>query len=278
LNSPRSWRFGPDHDHGGVRNDDGAGGGGGGGGGATKVLEMRLGQELAAFAVHQLPPSPPQPPPRSALASTASPEEGVSDLVDPRVGGSTTNIGQCGGASQPEGHMVPLFGQVIEGRVKVYINGQLKAGVEGCHVYDTEGRRVALVVRGSFPGLRTIHFFSIHAAPDATQRPRLRLLCRCVRARLLPSSTWLFPPREDTHDVGGWYFEWGGYNRRGQPGWLDPSVFVFVAATVASEQERIESRHRRVVSELLQDWRQATWQAVAGLWERAGLIRRPEGS
>ena len=47
---------------------------------------------------------------------------------------------------------------------------------------------MALVVRGSFPGLRTLHFF------DATTK-RLRLLCRCVRARLLPSPTWLFPPR-----------------------------------------------------------------------------------
>ncbi|GLI62464.1 hypothetical protein VaNZ11_005076, partial [Volvox africanus] len=274
LNSPRRWRFGPDHEHGANSHDVGVVGGGG----ATKILEMWLGQNLTSFAVHQLPlsPSPPLQPSPSALGnSTASTKGKALDLVDPRVT-NTTKTAPGDGASHPEGLMVPIFGPVIEGRIKVYINGHLEAGVEGCHVYDTEGRRVALVVRGSFPGLRTIHFFSIHAAPDTTQRPRLRLLCRCVRARLLPSPTWLFPPREATHDVGGWYFEWGGYNRRGQPGWLDPSVFVFVAATVASEQERIEARHQRVVSELLQGWWQAAWQALAGWWERAGWTPHEE--
>ena len=50
------------------------------------------------------------------------------------------------------------------------------------------GRRIALVVRGSMPGVQTMHVF------DSTTR-QLRLLCRCVKARLLPSTVWLFPPR-----------------------------------------------------------------------------------
>lgn len=71
------------------------------------------------------------------------------------------------------------------------------------------------------------------------------------------------PSREVTHDVGGWYFEWGGYVRRGQEGWLQPAVFVFVAAIVAAEKERIEAAQRRVALGVLQGWRRAAWGVVA---------------
>ncbi len=70
--------------------------------------------------------------------------------------------------------------------------------------------------------------------------------------------------------MGGWYFEWGGYSRRGQPGWLEPSVFVFVAAVVAAEQERIAGARRRAVLELAAGWGSSVWRAVSGWWRRAG--------
>lgn len=125
------------------------------------------------------------------------------------------------------------------------------------------GRRTALIVRGAFPGVRTVHFF------DASSEGRLRLLCRCVRAHLLPSPTWLFPPREGTHDVGGWYFEWGGYGRRGQVGWLHPSLYVCVAAMVAREQERVEAARGRAVRETVGAW----GRALRGLLGSAGWRR-----
>ena len=40
------------------------------------------------------------------------------------------------------------------------------------------------------------------------------VMCRCKRAWLPPSATWLFPPRCATHTTGGWYLEWGGYEHR----------------------------------------------------------------
>ena len=43
------------------------------------------------------------------------------------------------------------------------------------------------------------------------------VMCRCKRAWLPPSATWLFPPRCATHTTGGWYIEWGGYKHREHP-------------------------------------------------------------
>lgn len=40
--------------------------------------------------------------------------------------------------------------------------------------------------------------------------------CRCTRARLPPSKFWLFEPRCGTHDIGGWYVETFGRNKKGQ--------------------------------------------------------------
>ena len=43
------------------------------------------------------------------------------------------------------------------------------------------------------------------------------VMCRCKRAWLPPSATWLFPPRSAKHAMGGWYLEWGGYKHRDHP-------------------------------------------------------------
>ncbi len=48
------------------------------------------------------------------------------------------------------------------------------------------------------------------------------------------------------------------------PGWLDPSVYVFVAALVAAEQERVADSRRRLLGDTLAGWR----GAVQGLWRR----------
>ncbi|KAG5535533.1 hypothetical protein RHGRI_023336 [Rhododendron griersonianum] len=40
--------------------------------------------------------------------------------------------------------------------------------------------------------------------------------CRCSRARLPPSKFWLFEPRCGMHDIGGWYVETFGRDRKGR--------------------------------------------------------------
>jgi hypothetical protein len=62
-------------------------------------------------------------------------------------------------------------------------------------------------------------------------------VCRCRRAWLPPSDLWLFPPRDPTHDIGGWYIEWGGHGLEARPGWLDPAVFLLTAAFDTLEYE-----------------------------------------
>lgn len=39
--------------------------------------------------------------------------------------------------------------------------------------------------------------------------------CRCSRARLPPSKFWLFEPRSAMHDIGGWYVETFGRDKKG---------------------------------------------------------------
>jgi hypothetical protein len=63
------------------------------------------------------------------------------------------------------------------------------------------------------------------------------LRCRAVRAWLPPSAFWLFEPRQASHDVGGWSFEF--YDRT-VPGALQlhSAVAVLVAAYHTLDKER----------------------------------------
>lgn len=46
---------------------------------------------------------------------------------------------------------------------------------------------------------------------------RRRVVCRCHRAWLPPSFTWLFPPRSPLHACGGYYFERAGHEDEQHP-------------------------------------------------------------
>jgi hypothetical protein len=60
-----------------------------------------------------------------------------------------------------------------------------------------------------------------------------------VRAWLPPSSLWLFAPREETHNVGGWSFEFYDHRApRQQRGKLHPAVLVLLAAFHSLDRER----------------------------------------
>lgn len=72
-------------------------------------------------------------------------------------------------------------------------------------------------------------------------------VCKCRRAWLPPSAVWLFPPRSTAHDIGGWYFEWSGYDAAGHPAWLDPAVFVLTAAFDSLQREEERLRGEEVV-------------------------------
>lgn len=66
---------------------------------------------------------------------------------------------------------------------------------------------------------------------------RDRLVSRCKRAWLPHSSTWLFPPRCNSHSIGGWYIEAASSDHRSHPAWIRPEVLILRAAveTLATE-------------------------------------------
>ncbi|KAL3134000.1 hypothetical protein ABBQ32_008439 [Trebouxia sp. C0010 RCD-2024] len=90
-----------------------------------------------------------------------------------------------------------------------------KGGVAGPHTHT--------VLTGQTPLVRHLHVVSIAGGQELS-------ICRCRRAWLPPSSTWLFPPRSQDHTTGGWYFEWSGHVFHKHAAWLHPAVFVLLAA------------------------------------------------
>jgi hypothetical protein len=95
------------------------------------------------------------------------------------------------------------------------------------------------------PFVRTLTFISEHYNNNNQSSIKMkrnvpfkkRVVCRCTRATLPPSSMWLFTPRMPSHNVGGWYVEWVGDEKRGHPASLDPEVVVLLAAVETIKNE-----------------------------------------
>lgn len=90
--------------------------------------------------------------------------------------------------------------------------------------------------------------------------------CRCTRARLPPSKFWLFEPRSSMHDVGGWYVETFGQNKKGwtvlsRRHWdgvnehhekrLHPAIYLLTLAYRTLDIED-EIRKRRTIRDFLE--------------------------
>lgn len=145
-------------------------------------------------------------------------------------------------------------------------------------IYDAAGCWVAGIIDDTIilprQGLNTAAAMLFHAKTPGVQhlwfcsmvkgRQVGRLLCRAKRAWLPPSSTWLFPPRAETHDVGGWYFEWEGYDNQedADANWVDPPVFILFAALFTLDREA-------GVQQGQQEGQQPAWSAaMQRLWQK----------
>ncbi|KAK9844451.1 hypothetical protein WJX74_002691 [Apatococcus lobatus] len=116
-------------------------------------------------------------------------------------------------------------------------------------IYDAEGRLLSHERAGSAKGLRQRSVQRCHEVLRWTT-PMVRhlrfvsadelpqVVCTCKRAALPPSSLWLFPPRSQQHQTGGWYFEWTGHTRSSEKWWVHPAVFILTAAFDTLEHER----------------------------------------
>uniref|UniRef100_A0A061R9Y8 Heat shock protein binding n=1 Tax=Tetraselmis sp. GSL018 TaxID=582737 RepID=A0A061R9Y8_9CHLO len=100
-----------------------------------------------------------------------------------------------------------------------------------------------------------------------------RVECRCTRAWLPPSALWLFRPRAETHDTGGWYFEryteCSPYGRRGSHR-LEPllpaAVHVLIAAYETLDEEELtrSSGRGNWISSWLSEQLYALWRGRSG--------------
>ncbi|KAL3681300.1 hypothetical protein R1sor_024256 [Riccia sorocarpa] len=76
-----------------------------------------------------------------------------------------------------------------------------------CNVYGPDGQRTHLILQHRTPGVKHMQWFRIGEDGSPCE-------CRCRRASVLPSRYWIFEPRADTHNVGGWYIETFGHSSR----------------------------------------------------------------
>ncbi|KAK6796760.1 hypothetical protein RDI58_004461 [Solanum bulbocastanum] len=78
-----------------------------------------------------------------------------------------------------------------------------------CDVYDNNGVKTHEIMKHRTLLVRHMHWYQLG---DET----LTCECRCSKAKLPPSKFWLFEPRCGMHDIGGWYVETFGRDKKGR--------------------------------------------------------------
>ncbi|KFK30367.1 hypothetical protein AALP_AA7G252000 [Arabis alpina] len=122
-----------------------------------------------------------------------------------------------------------------------------------CHFYDANGAKTHVIMKHRTFLVRHLHWYRIGEKVSVCE-------CRCSRAKLPPSKFWLFEPRCGLHDVGGWYIETFGKDKKGRTvlaqrfwdglevgatdGKLHPGIYLLTLAyrTLDLEDERRKKR------------------------------------
>ncbi|KAL9689937.1 hypothetical protein QQ045_010328 [Rhodiola kirilowii] len=78
-----------------------------------------------------------------------------------------------------------------------------------CDVYNSNGNKTHVIMKHRTLLVRHMHWYQLGDEVSVCE-------CRCSRARLPPSRFWLFEPRCDMHDIGGWYIETYGRDKKGR--------------------------------------------------------------
>ncbi|XP_020095517.1 uncharacterized protein LOC109715106 isoform X2 [Ananas comosus] len=90
------------------------------------------------------------------------------------------------------------------------ITGLGTSGEEGsCSVYNASGAKTHVIIKHRTLLVKHMHWYQVGREVSACE-------CRSSRARLLPSRYWLFEPRCYMHDIGGWYVETFGRDKKGR--------------------------------------------------------------
>ncbi|THG12215.1 uncharacterized protein LOC114277068 [Camellia sinensis] len=78
-----------------------------------------------------------------------------------------------------------------------------------CFVYDSNGIKTHMIMKHRTLMVKHMHWYQVDDKVSVAE-------CRCSRAQLPPSTFWLFEPRCGMHDIGGWYVETFGRDRKGR--------------------------------------------------------------
>ncbi|KAM7263808.1 hypothetical protein ACFE04_001491 [Oxalis oulophora] len=78
-----------------------------------------------------------------------------------------------------------------------------------CYVYDSCGSKTHMILKHRTLLVKHLHWYQVGDEVSVCE-------CRCSRARLPPSKFWLFEPRCGMHDIGGWYVETFGRDKKGR--------------------------------------------------------------
>ncbi|CAN8229063.1 unnamed protein product [Cochlearia groenlandica] len=150
-----------------------------------------------------------------------------------------------------------------EGRLLVgTISGLGTSPDEGsCYVYDGNGAKTHVIMKHRTFLVRHLHWYRIGEKVSVCE-------CRCSRAKLPPSKFWLFEPRCGMHDVGGWYVETYGKDKKGRTvhaqrfwdglkvgatldGRLHPCIYLLTLAYRTLDLED-EKRRKRSIVEMIE--------------------------
>ncbi|KAA8522625.1 hypothetical protein F0562_013014 [Nyssa sinensis] len=78
-----------------------------------------------------------------------------------------------------------------------------------CDVYNNSGIKTHVIMKHRTLLVKHMHWYQVGDEVSVCE-------CRCSRARLPPSKFWLFEPRCGMHDIGGWYVETFGRDKKGR--------------------------------------------------------------
>ncbi|KAH7566671.1 hypothetical protein ACOSP7_023271 [Xanthoceras sorbifolium] len=78
-----------------------------------------------------------------------------------------------------------------------------------CFVYNSSGKKTHVIMKHRTLLVKHLHWYQLGDEVSVCE-------CRCSRAKLPPSKFWLFEPRCGMHDIGGWYIETFGRDKKGR--------------------------------------------------------------
>ncbi|XP_015583278.1 uncharacterized protein LOC8261668 isoform X1 [Ricinus communis] len=163
---------------------------------AYRDLELHVGGKVVAMATRV--------PPKSQ--SNGVKNEGAEDQIHVFLNSDDNSMHHRSGFSEDS-----VLGGEVGWRIPLgIITGLGTSPEEGsCFVYDRSGTKTHVIMKHRTLLVKHMHWYPVGDKVSICE-------CRCSRARLPPSKFWLFEPRCDMHDVGGWYIETFGRDKKGQ--------------------------------------------------------------